>query len=412
VLIAGGLAALLVAATIGGFVGDAIGSSGATAARAFTPARPGSGFGSAPGGGFGGVPSGGSGGVPSGGSGQPSFGGSAPSSTGSGPADAAAIASRVDPGLVDVNVTVDYGAARGAGTGMVLSPDGVVLTNNHVIDGATSISVTDIGNGKTYRAQVAGYDRSKDVAILKLSGATNLRTVTIAGSAKLSAGQQVVGIGNAGGTGGTPSYAGGKVTATGQSITASDGLSGTSERLHGMIETNANIQAGDSGGPLVNRSGQVIGMDTAGSQTPGFNTQQATNAFAIPITVASTVATQVLDSQPATGLHLGPTAFLGVQVRQTTPGGPAGGSGFGTTPAQGSGVTIAGVVHGGPAARAGLAAGDVITSVDGHPATSQTTLQQIMVTDVTPGQSVTVNYTSASGQQHSATVALASGPPA
>ena len=415
VLIAGGLAALLVAATIGGFVGDAIGSSGATAARAFTPARPGSGFGSAPGGGFGGVPSGGSGGVPSGGSGQPSFGGSAPSGssgTGSGPADAAAIASRVDPGLVDVNVTVDYGAARGAGTGMVLSPDGVVLTNNHVIDGATSISVTDIGNGKTYRAQVAGYDRSKDVAILKLSGATNLRTVTIAGSAKLSAGQQVVGIGNAGGTGGTPSYAGGKVTATGQSITASDDLSGTSERLHGMIETNANIQAGDSGGPLVNRSGQVIGMDTAGSQTPGFNTQQATNAFAIPITVASAVATQVLDSQPATGLHLGPTAFLGVQVRQTTPGGPAGGSGFGNTPAQGSGVTIAGVVHGGPAARAGLTAGDVITSVDGHPATSQTALQRIMVTDVTPGQSVTVNYTSASGQQHSATVALASGPPA
>ncbi len=422
-LAVGGVAALLVAGTTGGFIGAAIGSSGTTAARSFTPAGngfgPGSGFGSNPGSGTGANPGSGFG-VPSGGSGQPSFGGSAPSSSvGSGPANAAAIASRVDPGLVDINVTVDYGQARGAGTGMVLSPDGVVLTNNHVIRGATSISVTDVGNGKTYRATVAGYAPGKDVALLKLTGASGLQTVTI-GSAQASAGQQVVGIGNAGGTGGTPSYAGGTVTATGQSITAADDLSGTSERLTGMIATNANIQAGDSGGPLVNTAGQVIGIDTAGPQSSGADgagatgQQQATGGFAIPIGVATHVATLVLDTQPATGLHIGPTAFLGVQISRGGTGTPSGGSGFGGsgggTPAQGSGVQIAGVVNGSPAAKAGLAAGDVITSVDGHSVTSQATLQNIMVTHLSPGQSVTVGYTTASGQQHTATVTLASGP--
>jgi S1-C subfamily serine protease len=412
-LIAGGAAAVLVAGTVGGFIGDAIGSSGTTAAITFTPAggtvRPG--FGSGPGSGFGGAPSSGSG--------QPSFGGSAPSGSAgnTGPADASAIASRVDPGLVDVNITVDYGTAKAAGTGMVINSDGVVLTNNHVIDGATSIKVTDIGNGKTYTAHVAGYDKGKDVAILKLSGASNLRTVTFA-SAAAAKGQEVVGIGNAGGKGGTPSYAGGTVTATGQSITASDDLSGTNERLSGMIETNANIQAGDSGGPLVNTSGQVVGMDTAGSQVSGFTTQQATTAFAIPISTATQVGRQILDSQASAGVHVGPTAFLGVEIGQSSPSGPGNGyspgsgSGAGNTPASGSGVQIAGVVHGSPAAQAGLAAGDVITSVDGHTVTSQPALQRVMTTDVTPGQSVSVSYTTSSGQQHSATVTLASGPPA
>jgi len=313
---------------------------------------------------------------------------------------------------VDVNITVDYGQARGAGTGMVLTPDGEVLTNNHVIDGATSISVTDVGNGKTYQARVAGYDVSKDVAILQLSGASNLQTITIDRSPNVSAGTEVVGIGNAGGAGGIPSYAGGTVTATGQSITAADGLSGTSERLAGMIETNANIQAGDSGGPLVNAAGQVIGIDTAGSQTSQFASQQAGDGFAIPINVATGIANQILDSHSVGGVHVGPTAFLGVQIAQSTSGAPGSGLGNGGTPASGSGVPIAGVVSGGPAAKAGLASGDLITSVGGHPVTSQASLRHAMVNDLTPGQSVTVSYTARSGQQDSATVVLAAGPPA
>jgi S1-C subfamily serine protease len=313
---------------------------------------------------------------------------------------------------VDVNITVDYGQARAAGTGMVLTPNGEVLTNNHVINGATSISVTDVGNGKTYRARVVGYNPGKDVALLQLSGASGLQTVAIDRSPNVAVGTQVVGIGNAGGTGGTPSYAGGTVTATGQSITASDDLSGTSERLTGMIETNANIQAGDSGGPLVNAAGQVIGMDAAGSQTSQFASQQTGAGFAIPINEATGIATQILDSHSGGGVHVGPTAFLGVKIGQTSSGVPGSGFGNGGTPASGSGVPIAGVVSGGPAAKAGLRAGDVITSVGGHSVTSQSSLRHVMVNDLTPGQGVTVNYTTASGQQESATVVVTTGPPA
>jgi S1-C subfamily serine protease len=224
----------------------------------------------------------------------------------------------------------------------------------------------------------------------------------------VSVGQQVVAIGNAGGSGGTPSYAGGTITATGQSITAADSLSGTSERLTGMIATNAGIAAGDSGGPLVTTAGQVIGMDTAGSQTSEYAGQQATDGFAIPITTATHIGDQILTAQPAAGVHTGPTAFLGIQIAQGTSTGPGGGSG----PAAGSGVPIAGVVPGSPAARAGLTAGDIITSVAGHPATSQPALQHTMITDLTPGQAVTVTYTTSTGQQHTATLTLASGPPA
>ena len=153
------------------------------------------------------------------------------------------------------------------GTGIVLTSNGEILTNNHVINGATSVSVTDIGNGKTYKATVVGYDVSQDIAVLQLSGASGLTTASTGDSSSVSVGDSVVALGNAGGVGGTPWVAAGSVTALNQSITASDESSGSSERLTGLIETNADIQAGDSGGPLVNSHGQVIAMDTAASAT-------------------------------------------------------------------------------------------------------------------------------------------------
>ena len=175
------------------------------------------------------------------------------------------IASRVDPGLVDVKATLGYQQATSLGTGIVLTSNGEILTNNHVINGATAVSVTDIGNGKTYKATVVGYDESHDIAVLQLSGASGLTTATTGDSSTVGVGNSVVALGNAGGAGGTPSVAAGAVTALNQSITASDESSGSSEQLTGLIETNADIQAGDSGGPLVNSHGQVIGMDTAAS---------------------------------------------------------------------------------------------------------------------------------------------------
>ena len=186
------------------------------------------------------------------------------------------IAAKVSPGLVDVVSTLGDENGKAAGTGMVLTSNGEVLTNNHVIDGATSISVTDIGNGHTYKATVVGYDKTKDIAVLQLQNASGLRTVTFGDSSTVSVGQQVVAIGNAEGKGGQPSVVTGSVTALNQSITASDeGSASNSEQLTGLIQTNAPIQPGDSGGPLVNSAGQVIGIDTAASSSSATPTAQA-----------------------------------------------------------------------------------------------------------------------------------------
>ena len=299
--------------------------------------------------------------------------------------------------------------AKGAGSGFVWDTSGHVVTNNHVVEGATTISVTDVGNGKTYQATVVGYSVTRDVAVLQLTGASDLQTVTTATSAPVSSGAAVVGIGNAGGTGGTPSYAGGTVTATGQSVSASDQLTGTSEHLTGMIQTNADIQSGDSGGPLVNAAGQVLGMDTAGSQTFQFNSQSGGTGFAIPIGTATSIAAQITAAHASSSVHVGPTAFLGVQISQANSGGFGSGDG-GSVPA--NGVQISGAVSGSPAAGSGLADGDVITAVAGHSVSSQSMLQTVMVNDVRPGQRVAVQYTDTAGQQHSVSMVLTSGPAA
>ncbi len=223
-------------------------------------------------------------------------------SASSGPTDVSSIAAKVDPGLVEIDTTLGYQQEQAAGTGIVLSSNGEVLTNNHVvIDGATTIRVTDVGNGKTYSASVVGYDRSHDIAVLQLpDNASGLQTASIGNSSTAAVGEDVVGIGNAGGTGGTPSAAGGTVTAIDKSITAQDD-DGSAEQLNGLIQTNANIQAGDSGGSLVNTSGQVIGMDTAASAGFSFESpdqSSGSEGFAIPINQAISIARQIEPVRP------------------------------------------------------------------------------------------------------------------
>ncbi len=148
---------------------------------------------------------------------------------------------------------------------MVLTPSGVVLTNNHVVQGATRITATDVGNGRIYSASVVGYDRSGDVAVIQLQRASGLQTVPLGDSSTVSVSAKVFALGNAGGGGGTPRVAQGSVTALQRSITASDLGGGNAERLHGLIQTDARVQPGDSGGPLVNDGGQVVGMNAAAS---------------------------------------------------------------------------------------------------------------------------------------------------
>ncbi len=153
----------------------------------------------------------------------------------------AQISSKVDPALVDVTSTLGYQSATAKGTGIVLSSNGLILTNNHVINGATSVSVTDIGNGKTYTATVVGYDESHDIAVLKASDASGLTVATFGDSSTVAVGNGVVALGNAEGLGGTPAVAPGTVEALNQSITATDQSSGSSEQLSGLIQSNAGI---------------------------------------------------------------------------------------------------------------------------------------------------------------------------
>jgi len=344
-----------------------------------------------------------------------SFGNSGPSggsaaATG-GPANAAAIAAKVDPALVDVTSMFSAQPGVGEGTGIVVSSTGEVLTNNHVIDGATRITATDIGSGKTYEATVVGYDPSHDIAVLQLQGASGLATAKLGDSSKLSVGDPVLGIGNAGGIGGTPTPAGGEITALDQSVTAGDELGGQTERLSGLIQTDAAIQPGDSGGALVDGQGRVVGMITAGTPGSGFGFRfggsSSGQAYAIPVEQVAKTASQIVAGRGSASVHVGPSAFLGVQVASPAfPGFGGFGSGGGT-----SGVTIAGVVNGEPAEKAGLTAGAVITSIDGKRVDAASDLSKVMLAHH-PGDTVTLGWTSAAGQSQSSSIQLASGPSA
>ena len=329
------------------------------------------------------------------------------------------IASKIDPGLVDVTSTLGYQNATAKGTGIVLTSNGEILTNNHVINGATSVSVTDIGNGKTYKATVVGYDEHQDVAVLQLTGASGLTVANLGNSSSVAVGNSVVALGNAEGLGGTPSVATGSVTGLDQSITASDESSGTSEQLTGLIETNAGIEPGDSGGPLVNTYGQVIGMDTAastnyqfggtgnggfgggfgggnGGSTGSSGTGSATQGYAIPIDTALSIAKQIEAGQESSVVHIGATAFIGIGIasEQTT-----------------SGVAIAGAQAGTPAAKAGLTEGDVITAINGTSITTGTQISEALI-QRHPGDKITLTWTNTNGQSQTATLTLGAGPAA
>jgi S1-C subfamily serine protease len=331
-------------------------------------------------------------------------GGTAWATAGSSTLTTAEIASQTNPGLVDVISTLGYQHGTAEGTGMVLTSAGEVLTNNHVVAGATSVKVRDIGNGRTYTANVVGYSDSNDVALLQLNGASGLRTVTVGDSSSATVGQNVVALGNADGRDATPSVATGKITALGASVAAQDQGAGTVEHLTGLIQTDANIQPGDSGGPLLNAEGQVIGMDTAASSanSGGFGTTAAvpTTAFSIPINSAISIANQIEAGKSSATVHIGSTAFLGVEVASASAGG------FGQT---GSGVPVAGVVPGTAAAAAGIGSGDAISSVGGHQVASSSDLQTVM-RGYGPGDKVSITWSDGLGQTHTATVTLTVGP--
>jgi S1-C subfamily serine protease len=310
-----------------------------------------------------------------------------------------AAAATVSKGLVDINTTVGYDGSKGAGTGIVLSADGLVLTNHHVVAGATSVRVTDVGNARTYDATVLGYDSTHDLAVLRLKNASGLTVAPLGSSASVRVGDAVVAVGNAGGAGGTPSAVGGSVQALDQQITVQDDSDGSARRLTGLIEFDAGIQPGDSGGALVDAGAKVVGVVTAGSfGTASSDTGSATDGYAVPIDQARSIAQQIIDGRSSSTVHIGATGFLGVQVV------PAGRLGAST-----GGVEVGGVIPGSPAEQAGIQAGDVLTAVDGH-AVSSTAELHTRLAQHRPGDTVTVAWTDSAGQPHSAHVRLTSGP--
>jgi S1-C subfamily serine protease len=353
------------------------------------------------------------------------------------------VAHKVEPGLVDITSYVHYQQQVFEGTGMVLSANGLVLTNNHVVKGGTRVTATLVSNGHRYVAQIVGTDNTQDVALLQLQGASGLQTVTPGDSNKVRLGDAVVALGNAGGTGGTPTVTSGTITSLNRSIIASDTGSGTSERLTHMFQTNAPIGEGDSGGALANAAGQVIAMNTA-ANTQSIGGSGTSQGFSIPIDRALLIARQIAAGHGNSTIQIGQPAFIGIaiasdprsaapsnsaspktqlgQLQQLAQSGGINSSGRclvtetanpvpkTIAPAK-SGTLIAGVFCNAPAAAAGAVAGDVITAVNGHAVSSPAELRMLM-NQYHPGTTVSLTWVGLNGHQQTGPLKLAAGPAA
>lgn len=295
-------------------------------------------------------------------------------------------------GVVDIETELAYQGAAAAGTGMILTADGQILTNNHVVAGATSIVVTVVSTGETYDARVVGTDSTDDIALLQLDGASGLDTVTIDDDGGAAVGDAVTGVGNAGGTGGTPSAADGLVTALDQDITVQDETTGAGKQLAGLIQTDADIQSGDSGGPLYDAEGEVVGVDTAASSGGA-----DIDGFAIPIDDALSIVDQIRSGVESDTVSIGYPAFIGIGLAASGAAQSA------------PGALVGSVIENTPAASIGLVAGDVITGLNGVTIDSAQTLTATMAT-LEPGQTASVTWTTASGTSQTADVTMIEGP--
>jgi len=296
-----------------------------------------------------------------------------------------------DTGIVDVDTVLQYQEARAAGTGMLLTSNGDILTNNHVIEGATSIEVTDVDTGQTFRASVLGMDVSADVAVLHIVGASGLRTVNLGTSSTLGVGSAVTALGNAGGVGGLPAVSHGVVIGEHLQITAGNSAGELPEHLTDMVETSATLVPGDSGGPLIDAHGTVVGMDTAA----GGNSSDSGANFAIPIDRAIEIAQRIESGSGTSTVHIGPTPFLGVEIDPSSHGG----------------AKVVGVLPGTPAWATPLSPGDYITSVGGIGVPSGASLTGALLT-LRVGEGIEVAWKTPGGVVDSTHVVLMAGPAA
>ena len=297
-------------------------------------------------------------------------------------------------------VTIQASGSSGSGTGSgeVIRDDGYILTNNHVISVAANGGSVQVlfSDGKTVAATIVGRDPLTDLAVLKVAPPGNLKVIPLATAAP-SVGEPVVAIGAPLGLSGTVTS--GIVSALGRTITV-PGENDTAALLVSAIQTDAAINPGNSGGALVNCSGQLIGVPSAGASVPSSSGESGSSGsiglgFAIPVDVAKTVSGEIIATGKVVHGYLGlDTVPIPVEAAKQA-GLP-------------QGLYVKTVAQGGPAASAGLRAEDIITSIEGKPATSNNQLQELTLT-TKPGGTVNLEYYRG-GRTVKATVTLGSQP--
>ncbi len=287
-------------------------------------------------------------------------------------------------GLVRITTTLKYAGGRAAGTGMILTSDGEVITNHHVVAGATSIQVTVMSTGQHYSAAVIGTDATDDVAVIQLTNASGLATVTT-DTAAASLGDDVTAVGDAGGSSTRFTAASGKVIGIGRQITTESEGGSAGEKLAGLIEISSDVISGDSGGATYDDQGQVLGMTTAAS-TGGSDVV----GYAIPIAKVLRIADDLENGTQNTRYVYGTPAFVGLGLQRSS-------------------TTVSAVFPGTPAAKAGLAPGDTVTRVGGTRVRTSDALRRA-ITSHSPGDRVSLTWTDTQGTTHIATVTLIPGP--
>jgi len=300
---------------------------------------------------------------------------------------ASKLPSELTTGVVLIDTVINYIDGEAAGSGFILSSDGIIVTNHHVVAGSTDVKVTIASTGQKLEAEVLGYDITEDVAVLKLPHLTGLSTVQT-NTDPVTIGQSITAVGNSMGGGELLSYTG-LITGTGVTITVSDDGGAAKSVLRNLIQISAPIVPGDSGGPLFNFQGQVVGMNVAGAHDVTDN-----ESYCIPITTVLAIEQSVLAGVPNS-----PTVTIGR---------PAG-LGIGVSPAAGGGVQVDWVYPHGAADKAGITKGSTLSSIDGKAISSADQLSQLL-DGYTSGTNVAMTWTDAAGKQHSATVTLGNGP--
>lgn len=278
-----------------------------------------------------------------------------------------------------------------AGTGMVLTRDGFVLTNYHVVRSTESITVTIASTGRRHTAQLVGRDATKDVALLKLDRASGLEPVTI-DTDDVRIGDIVVAAGNANGQGYVTAHRGNILNLDRQINVKGANINDPPQRLRGLIETNAPAWPGDSGGPMFDHEGEVLGMTTAGSSSnEGQNEDK--QVYAVPIREALDVVDKVRAGDESGTVVIGPKAYLGVVVEAD----------------DSSAVIVSRVQEDTPAARTGLTAGDTILSLDGQRVRTRSELSDVL-DGIEPESTVTITWTTASGHERRADITPGASP--